>query len=410
MTPELIKVLLVEDDPGDAFWIKELLEGAGKSWYRFELQHFTRLVEALQYLAGKKPDAILLDLGLPDSQGMQTLKSILDVAPALPVVVLTGLADEDFGAAAVQQGAQDYLIKDQFNQDQLVRSLRYALERKLAEEALKRARSELEQRVVERTADLRHTVKQLQWEITERQRVEEELRESEERLRFLASQLLIAQETERSRLSRELHDDLGQALLVLKMQLNAILRACSPKQELRQRLEEAVEYVLEVIDKVRRLSRNMSPPALEEVGLVPALRNLFEEFRKYHYQNMIIEADLDEVKDILPKEANILIFRITQEFLSNVHKHAEATRVAVAIKALPEKVTITLEDNGKGFFLDEVRDQVKGKGGLGLVSIEERLRMLGSQFNLTSQAGKGTRLQFEIKLTPEKKLPCLSGF
>jgi PAS domain S-box-containing protein len=143
MTTKLIKVLLVEDDPGDAFWIKELLEAAGRSLYRFELQHFSRLSEALEYLAVETPDAVLLDLGLPESQGMQTLRSIIDVAPHVPVVVLTGFADVEFGVAAVQKGAQDYLIKGQLNQDQLVRSLRYALERQRAEEALKKSQEQV---------------------------------------------------------------------------------------------------------------------------------------------------------------------------------------------------------------------------------------------------------------------------
>jgi signal transduction histidine kinase len=280
-----------------------------------------------------------------------------------------------------------------------------AMDRRLAEEALKQARDELEQRVIERTADLRHTVGQLEWEITERQRVEEVLRDSEERLRFLASQLLTAQETERGRLSRELHDDLGQALLVLKMQLNGILRRCSLEAEPEQNLKEAVTYLLGVIDKVRHLSHDLSPSILDRLGLAEALTSLFEDFQKYHDEEMTIKADLDEIKDLLPKEADIVIYRITQEFLANVHKHSEATQVAVAIKALPEKVTVTLEDNGKGFDLEEIRNRTGERRGLGLVSIEERLRMLGSNFSMTSQPGKGTRLYFEILRTPEQKLP-----
>ena len=276
-------------------------------------------------------------------------------------------------------------------------------EGKLAQEALKQAHDELEQRVIERTTDLRHAVEQLQWEITERLQVEGALRESEKRLRYLASQLLTVQETERGRLSRELHDDLGQALLVLRMQLNAILRRCSLEPEPRQGLEEAATYLLGVIDKVRRLSHDLSPSTLERLGLTEALRNLFEEIQKYSDHEMIVKADLDEIKDILPEEANIVIYRITQEFLANVHKHSEATKVAVAIKALPEKVTIILEDNGKGFDLEEIKDRPKERRGLGIASMEERLRMIGSQFSMTSQRGQGTRLYFEIHRIPEQK-------
>jgi PAS domain S-box-containing protein len=280
-------------------------------------------------------------------------------------------------------------------------------ERKNMEEALRRAYDELEERVAVRTAALRLTNEQLLWEIEERQQAEKDLKGSEKKLRYLAEQLLTAQETERSRLSRELHDDLGQALLVLRMQLNAILRRCSLEPEPRQSLEEAAAYLLGVIDKVRRLSHDLSPSTLERLGLSEALQNLFEDFQKYCDREMIIRADLDELKDILPEETNIVIYRITQELLANVHKHSEVTRVAVAIKVLPEKVTIALEDNGKGFDLEELKDRPKERRGLGVASMEERLRMLGSQFSMTSQSGQGTRLYFEIKRIPEQKLSAI---
>jgi PAS domain S-box-containing protein len=282
-------------------------------------------------------------------------------------------------------------------------------ERKLDEVALRQARDELEQRVLDRTRDLQYSVKQLQWEITERQHVEEALRQSEERLRFLTSQLLTAQETERGRLSRELHDDLGQTLLVLRMQLNAILKKYPQESELRQSLEEAGTYLLEIIAKVRRLSQGLGPPRLGRLGLSKALRDLFEEFQKYHDADVVIKVDLDEVKDILPEEAILVIYRITQEFLANVHKHSEATQVAMTVKAMPEKVAVTLEDDGKGFDLEEVKNRFKERRGLGLASMEERLRMLGSRFSMTSQPGQGTRLYFEILRTPEQKLPRVLG-
>jgi two-component system sensor histidine kinase DegS len=122
---------------------------------------------------------------------------------------------------------------------------------------------------------------------------------------------------------------------------------------------------------------------------------------------MIIQADLDEVKDILPEEANIVAYRITQEFLANVRKHSEATLVEITIKALPEKVTIALEDNGKGFDLEEIKNLPRDRRGLGVASMEQRLRILGSQFSMTSQPGKGTRLYFEIHRIPEQTLPAV---
>jgi signal transduction histidine kinase len=228
------------------------------------------------------------------------------------------------------------------------------------------------------------------------------LKKSEKRLRELTSQILNVQEEERGRLSRELHDDLGQSLLVLRMQLSAILRRGSPQPEVEQSLQEAISYLKEIIEKTRLLSQDLSPSTLENLGLSEALRNLFEDFQRHRDHDMVIKAEMDEVKHFLSKEANIAIYRITQEFLANVHKHAEASQVDVAIKALPEKVTVTLKDNGKGFNLLEIRNRPRERRGMGVASMEERLRMLGSQYSLTSQPGNGTRLYFEIFRTGQK--------
>jgi len=190
--------------------------------------------------------------------------------------------------------------------------------------------------------------------------------------------------------------------MVLRMQLNAILKKNSPEPEIRHNLEKVVSYLLEVTDKVRRFSQDLSPPSLERLGLTEALRELFEDFQElYDNRGMIITVDLDEIKDILPKESNIVIYRISQEFLTNTYKHSNATKMAMAMKVLPDKVAITLEDNGQGFDLDEIKNRPKESRGLGLASIEERLKMIGSHFSLSSRAGLGTTLHFEI-LRPTK--------
>jgi PAS domain S-box-containing protein len=276
-------------------------------------------------------------------------------------------------------------------------------ERKQAEEALRRLNQELENRVAARTSELNRLVEELLKEIVQRQRAEQSLKESEERLRLLANELINTQEMERGRLSRDLHDDFGQSLQVLLMQINAILKRHALEPASRQQLENVVSYLLEVTNRVRRFSHDLSPPSLEQLGPTEALRELFEEFQEYH-DNLIISADLDEVKDILPLEAGITIYRVAQEFLTNAHKHANATQVAVAMKVLPDKVTISLDDNGLGFDREEVKSRPKDKRGLGLSSIEERLKMLGSQFSLTSRPGEGTSLFFEIMRPPQEKL------
>ena len=127
-----MKTLLVEDNPADARLIREMLKDSPAG--AFQLQHAARLDAALERLRREKFDVVLLDLGLPDSQGMNTLKLVQETHHGLPIAVLTGLDDQTFAVEALRAGAQDYLVKGRFDGDLLVRSIRYAVERKRASE------------------------------------------------------------------------------------------------------------------------------------------------------------------------------------------------------------------------------------------------------------------------------------
>lgn len=130
MGDKTIKLLLVDDNPEDVVLTRRMLKTSDANNSNFHIDHCPNLTAALAYLSSDPPDVILLDLGLPESLGLQTLEQVLEAAPNLPVVVLTGLSDEELGVQAVQKGAQDYLVKGQVNLYLLVRSLRYAIERK----------------------------------------------------------------------------------------------------------------------------------------------------------------------------------------------------------------------------------------------------------------------------------------
>jgi DNA-binding NtrC family response regulator len=130
MNENLIKLLLVDDDEADVFLVRRMLGKNPGRKYNFHIYHCTTLAETLAYLSSGFPQVVLLDLGLPDSQGLQTLEKVLEVAPQLPIVVFTGINNEDLGITSVQKGAQDYLVKGQVTMNLLVHSLRYAIERK----------------------------------------------------------------------------------------------------------------------------------------------------------------------------------------------------------------------------------------------------------------------------------------
>lgn len=173
MADRPITILLVEDNPGDVRLLQELLKEVSDA--SFVLTSVERLDGALAYLAKQSVDVVLLDLSLPDSQGLETFTKIHDRASATPIVVLTGLDRETLTQQVMQAGAQDYLVKGQVHGALLMRSMRYAIERKRAEEALRSVKDELELRVAERTAELISSNNQLQLELEERRQIEEAL-------------------------------------------------------------------------------------------------------------------------------------------------------------------------------------------------------------------------------------------
>jgi PAS domain S-box-containing protein len=230
-------------------------------------------------------------------------------------------------------------------------------------------------------------------DITQRKQVEKALHESEKSLRHLASQLLSAQEDERRRISSELHDELGQSLLILKLKLKNVEREMAKGAgPLTKECEEIYSFINKVVESVRRLSRNLSPSILEDLGLSVALRNQIREFTEHN--SIRSNSELDQIDNLFPKESHINIYRIVQESLTNIGKYANATEIKVKIKKIDEKVSFLIEDNGQGFDVAQVLNS--SRRGLGLRTMQERLRMLGSSLEIWSQKGVGTRISFVI--------------
>ena len=255
----------------------------------------------------------------------------------------------------------------------------------------------LEHRVEERTAELLDTNKHLKREIEEHRRTELALRESEEKLRLLSSQLLRAQEKERRRISLELHDDLGQSLSLLKVQLSAIKRKLHKDQkELDEALQESRQNLNHVIENVRRLSRDLSPSILEDLGLFAAIEWLITDFAK-HY-NVSASYEPENIDDFFSAEHQIIIYRIFQEILTNIRKHAEASQVSVAIKKKNGAVLFTVQDNGEGFDFNEISRKNSTEKGMGLTAMHERVLIVGSSLDIWTQPGQGTKISFAVPL------------
>jgi signal transduction histidine kinase len=234
-------------------------------------------------------------------------------------------------------------------------------------------------------------------DITEEKKAKKALEESEKQLHFLSSQLLTAQETERRRISRELHDELGGALAVLKLRFNLIERNLHQDQaRLREECQQSLSYVDQVIENVQRLTKDLSPHILEDLGLTAALRGLMGNFTRSY--GIKVSDNLIEVDHLFPGNAQIIVYRMIQEALNNIGKHSGAKHISVSTENHSGEISFWVEDDGRGFDVFKVFSRSPSEKGLGLATMNERARMLGGSFYLWSEEGKGTRIRFSIPI------------
>jgi len=221
--------------------------------------------------------------------------------------------------------------------------------------------------------------------------------QKEARLTFARS-MLENQENERRRIAASLHDSLGQDLLVIRNQTHRAMQVAMSHPTLRQRLEDISSTTLQAINEVREIAHNLRPYQLDRLGLTQAIRAVV---RKVSENSPIdLASHIDEIDHLFDKESEIHIYRIVQEGINNIMKHSEATEAAVVIKHHPNRVSISIRDNGKGIAMDPrwIRD-----GGFGLGGIQERAKIMNGTTTIDSSPGQGVNLQIELPIssTPE---------
>ena len=479
-----MRILMVEDDPGDARLIREHLVGDRNDVEVFQLVHVDRLALALESLDTTGLDVVLLDLSLPDSQGIATLITVHSTKPGMPIVVLSSLDDEVLGLQLLQAGAQDYLVKGEMTASLLRRSLRYAVERKRAEVELRRSEIFLES-IVENIPDMifvkdarelrfvrfnkageellgcqrqeligksdydlfpkdeadfftgadrdvlrnckvldipeepimtnnkglrtLHTKKipildenthplyllGISEDITERKRAENQLQRSFEILRTLSQRVDVVREQERTRISRELHDELGVRMTCMKMDLTRLLGMMRESLFPRERMEEKIRAMSAEVDntiaEVQRLAAELRPGVLDDLGLVAAIEWQCQDFERRSGIRCLCEAALDQV-NLSPSRATAA-FRICQEALTNVARHAKATFVRVLVKESGEDVLIEIQDNGEGIPPEKLNDA----SSLGLLGMKERSMAIGGCLEIAGWPQKGTTVTLRLR-------------
>ena len=226
--------------------------------------------------------------------------------------------------------------------------------------------------------------------------VTEELRMRENQ-RFYLQQITRAQEEERERIARELHDDTVQYLVVLARQLDDLANSSkSMSKEDKAYLENLRQQTNSIMDGVRRLSHDLRPATLDRLGLVAALEWLASSMEKLSGIDVKVEKSGTERR--LPGEVELVMFRIAQEALSNVRRHSRANNAEVMVEFDDKKVRMTIRDNGRGFALPEKVGDLLKKGKLGLAGMQERIQLLNGSLKIESQPGKGTTVVIEAPI------------
>ncbi|MDJ0668230.1 MAG: PAS domain S-box protein [Desulfobacterales bacterium] len=218
---------------------------------------------------------------------------------------------------------------------------------------------------------------------------------AEETIRDLSFSLLTAQEMERKRIASDLHDDLGQTLAYLKIRIQNLQKSLPQHRvNLHRECENTLEYTNQLIEKVRQISHGLTPIFLDDLGLTASLHSLVDEFSGY--ASIKIEKQIANIDRLFSPEVEITIYRIIQEIMNNIWKHAETNFVKVEITKVTDKVSFKIEDCGRGFDFEKIELFTSDKKGLGLASVNERVRMLGGCFDIQSRLHKGTNVAFWI--------------
>ncbi len=274
--------------------------------------------------------------------------------------------------------------------------------------------SQLRDTLRQRSVDLAASNRQLKQEIAQRESVEDSLRKSErhygqlleqsrqmqEQLRLLSHQLLSAQEEERKKISRELHDVIAQTLTGINVRLAALKKAAAlDTKGIERNIARTQQLVERSVNIVHRFARELRPAVLDDLGLIPALHTFMKNFR----EETGIQVSLSAFAAVerVNEDKRTVLYRVAQEALTNVARHAQASRAEVKIQKLDDAICMKIKDNGKGFQTERVLHG-KRKGRLGLLGMRERLEMVGGHFAVTSAPGKGATVVARIPLIDRK--------
>lgn len=355
-----INILLIEDNSSDADLITRQLKRSG---IPFNLRQVSTQESFRTELDSDRPDLILSDYSLPSFDGVTAFHIKQKKYPGIPFIIVSGVIGEENAAELIKIGVTDYVLKDKL----------FSLDQKIIR-ALKEASV-----------------------IKAKQRADEQLKEehhkllrTEAQVRNFAGHLNKILEEERAKIAREIHDDIGQQLVGMKIHIQQLRNNSNT-----DKVNELVQEVDVLIQSLRKIATELRPGILDSLGLIPSIDWLSKEFeKKTNIKCDAVLEEFDEV-DVINKEMAICFFRICQESLTNVSKHANASRVVIELNKQTTGLYMKIADNGKGI----ANKRLENPFSMGLLGMRERANLIGGNLSIDSKEGKGTTIQLRVNRT-----------
>jgi signal transduction histidine kinase len=352
------KILVVEDNPGDFTLVEDFIFEQIESPVIMHAKTF-KAAKTILLKADHQCNVVLLDLSLPDHTGEPLIYEMVEICQNIPVIVLTGYADFTFGVKSLSLGVSDYLLKEDLTPMSLYKSIVYS---------------------------------------TERKKIISALETSEKHVRNFANQLNNALEEERARIAREIHDEFGQHLSGLKMSLSSLKKTYCGNSDMELLINVLVADVNNSIESARHIANELRPVLIDKLGLFAAIEWLVSEFEKKTRitSRLYLDSDLPQINKML----EINIFRICQEALTNVNKHAKATLVKIQVENINNQLFITITDNGRGIKSSTLHNPLS----MGLLNIKERANLIGAELNINSSSKAGTIIELIVSINGKKNI------
>lgn len=375
-----MRVLVADDNADMRHYLVRLLQG------EYEVESVADGQAAISAIQRKTPDLVLSDVMMPIMDGFALLKAVRadQRTRTTPVILLSARAGEESRVEGLEKGADDYLVKP-FSARELVARVQAHLE-------LAQVRRETDRAIRENEEQLRTEVRNRTRDLEARNA---EILAQADQVRELSVRLLQSQDEERKRIARELHDSAGQTLAALSIEQARIAKHLAQTPQAAKHMKEIQNLTAQLTREIRTTSYLLHPPMLEDGGLAIALRSYLDGLAA----RGPLEVDLRVAENFgrLPEAAELTIFRIVQEALTNIHRHSGSRDAIISLGREGHKVSLAIEDHGTGMSAEKLAEVQTHGGGVGIRGMRERIRQLNGEFAIES-GPTGTKLSAHIPL------------